>query len=24
VYGLRLNHNLDVVVTDFGVQPAGQ
>ena len=23
VYGLRLNHNLDVVVTDFGVQPAG-
>lgn len=22
VYGLRLNHNLDVVVTDFGVQPA--
>lgn len=23
VYGLRLNHNLDVVVTDFGVHPAG-
>jgi hypothetical protein len=23
VYGLRLNHNLDVVITDFGVQPAG-
>jgi len=22
VYGLRLNHNLDVVVTNFGVQPA--
>lgn len=22
IYGLRLNHNLDVVVTDFGVQPA--
>ncbi len=22
VYGLRLNHNIDVVVTDFGVQPA--
>jgi hypothetical protein len=23
VYGLRLNHNLDVMVTDFGVGPAG-
>ncbi|HYR06221.1 MAG TPA: hypothetical protein VEQ60_00540 [Longimicrobium sp.] len=23
VYGLRLNHNLDVTVTDFGVHPAG-
>jgi hypothetical protein len=23
VYGLRLNHNLDVVITNFGVQPAG-
>jgi hypothetical protein len=23
VYGLRLNHNLDVMVTDFGVHPAG-
>lgn len=22
VYGLRLNHNLDVMITDFGVQPA--
>ncbi|HEU4881814.1 MAG TPA: hypothetical protein VFT45_06205 [Longimicrobium sp.] len=22
-YGLRLNHNLDVVITDFGVHPAG-
>jgi hypothetical protein len=22
IYGLRLNHNLDVVVTEFGVQPA--
>jgi hypothetical protein len=22
VYGLRLNHNLDVVVTDFGIEPA--
>jgi hypothetical protein len=22
IYGLRLNHNLDVVVTDFGVHPA--
>lgn len=22
IYGLRLNHNLDVMVTDFGVQPA--
>lgn len=23
VYGLRLNHNLDVVITDFAVHPAG-
>ncbi|HEX5872881.1 MAG TPA: hypothetical protein VFY65_20760 [Longimicrobium sp.] len=23
VYGLRLNHNLDVVITDFGIRPAG-
>ena len=23
VVGLRINHNLDVLVTDFGVQPAG-
>jgi len=23
VYGLRLNHNIDVAIQDFGVQPAG-
>ena len=23
VYGLRLNHNLDVVITEFGIRPAG-